>query len=100
MENKAMVRIRSRDELMELVAQAVMKGVSWEALRWRATCVDVDCDQGSEAFACYEAVDEWRRKHSERYGHQVEVKCEWDCPDGTVVCASEESAVHQFGGWR
>lgn len=50
-------RTEIEDELI-LLARAANAGVSWETQRWVARRVDVDCDQGSEAFACYEAVDE------------------------------------------
>lgn len=90
--------IKIEDDLDFLVCEARADGLSWEALRWKARCIDVDCDQGSEAFACYQAVDEWSLRHREGRGHSVRVDCEWDLPDGTVVCAPEELAVRHFGG--
>jgi len=88
----------TQDLLVFLEFEAHADGLSWEALRWKARCVDVDCDQGSEAFACYEAVDEWSLRHLEARGHSVMLECEWDLPDGTVVCAPEEMAVRRFRG--
>jgi hypothetical protein len=63
-------------------------GLSWEALRWSAWCVD--CDEGTQALAHREAVDEWRLRHREGRGHSVMVDCERDRPDGTLVRCSEE----------
>lgn len=93
-----MVGWSSRDELMDLaqIARALNRGMSWEAIRWRARCVQVDCDQGCEAFACYTAVDEWRLRHTERYGHHVNVEWEWDSTDGRCGGCSEELVTSHF----
>lgn len=90
-------RIDPNGDLAALAALACASAVSWDALRWTAGCIHIDCDQGTEPFASYEAVDEWSLRHRERRGHSVSVDCEWDCPDGTLVRCSEALAERAFG---
>ena len=91
---RAVWRLDPDDQLVALAWSAA--NVSWEALRWTARCIHIDCDQGSEAFASYEAVDEWSFRHRERRGHSVTVDCEWDCPDGNLVRCPGELAERMF----
>lgn len=99
METGVMVWGCSRDELMDLaqLSKAVNHGMSWDAIRWKARCMQVDCNQRCDSFASYEAVSEWRQRHTAGYGHQVVMKWEWDSPDGRCGGCSEKWVMRHFG---